>query len=125
MDTTQKEVMKYSFSDEVTVPANSVTTVKAFTTPFKGTFDYQMTYKLSPRFGMKNATRDIVMAGLKFFKMADHLELNKTEVIVKFDGKLFIDSGYEVTVDVVSVPIEGGKDNGKRNIASYNLISHG
>lgn len=47
------------------------------------------------------------MAGLKFFSMADHIELNNTEVIVHFDGKISIDCGYEVTADAVSTPLNG------------------
>ena len=61
-----------------------------------------MTYKLSPRVGEKDETRDIFMTGLKFFSMADHIELNNTEVMVHFDGKISIDCGYEGTVDEIS-----------------------
>lgn len=99
-----EEVKNYSFNDEITIPPFSVTDVTAFTNPFQGTIPYRMTYKLSPLVdGTEN--HEIIMKGIKFFKMADQLDMNGTSVLVHFDGSITIDSGYEVAIDVVSTPL--------------------
>lgn len=64
------------------------------------------------------------MVGLKFFFMADHIELNSTEVTVHFDKKISIDCGYEVKVDEVSAPLNSSsKDvHSSQSLASSDLV---
>lgn len=97
-----KEVRKYSFSDEITIPANSITTVTATSSPFRGQIPYTMTYELTPPANMGGALK----RGLEYYKFGDRLEkTDRGSVLVHFNGAMVVDSGYEIVVDVTAVPV--------------------
>lgn len=103
---THKEVKKYSFSDEITVPANSVTTVTATSSPSIGEIPYTMTYELTPPAGMTQTLRK----GMELWRFGNKVEeTDRGTVLVHFPGVLVVDSGYEIVVDVIAVPIHDQK----------------
>lgn len=100
---THKEVAKYSFSDEITIPANSMTTVTATSNPYRGRIPYTLTYELTPPANMVNALE----LGLEFYKFGDRRETtDRGTVLVQFDGVMVVDSGYEIVVDLTAVPVD-------------------
>lgn len=64
-----------------------------------------MTFKLTPRNDANN--RNTMLAAIQHFKMAGDAIVNGYNVYAHLDGKISIDSGYKVLMNVTSIPIEG------------------
>jgi len=98
-----KKTTTLSFVDEIAIPPMTSTVITGKSTPYKGTLPYTISYELYPR---GNRTLDTIMKGLEHFKMADKVtKLSDGAIIVEFEGRIKIDTGYDVFVDIAPTPL--------------------
>lgn len=96
-----RENKKYTFSDEISLPAKSITTVTATSSPFRGTIPYTMTYELTSPANMGSSLRQ----ALEFYRIGDSVSSAPGSVLVHFDGAMLVDAGNEIEVEVTAVPL--------------------
>ena len=95
------ETHRYNYAEDMTFPADSVTTITANSVAYSGTLRFTVSYELLP---VESGATDMIYRGIQFFNLADRIE--KTDsgtILVHFDGQLLVDSAHEVTVNVVSL----------------------
>lgn len=95
------------FSQEVELPPLSITTLTAFSRPLKGDIPFTAVYKLTPK-GTSVTTVEILERTLKEYGLDRKMEKTaKGTLLVHFDGKMHVDIGHKIDVNIQSVSLPG------------------
>ena len=93
----------FEFSQKVTVPPFSKTTLIAFSKPIQGEVSFTATYELSPT---GNTNVRVLEATLKKYGMDKKLErTDRGTLLVHYEGSMHIDAGHQVDVDIQTVKL--------------------
>jgi hypothetical protein len=100
---THTETKTYSFSDEISIPGHSLTTVTASSTQMRGKIPFIMTYEMT---AVNAGLTDQLLDGLKHYKLGDRIEsTDRGTLLIHFDGAMIVDTGYEIVVNVNATDI--------------------
>lgn len=94
---------RFKFSQEITIPAFSKSTVIAFSKPIRGKVPFTAVYELFP-----SGTHDVTTLekALKKYGLNEKLvRLDQKTLLVSYDGLMDIDAGHEIDVDIQTVKL--------------------
>lgn len=93
----------FEFSQKVTIPPYSKTTLVAFSKPIKGNVPFTAIYELFPSGSKSSNNADILEATLKKYGMEQKMERTpRGTLLVHYEGTMDVDAGHEVDVDIQS-----------------------
>ena len=96
----------FEFSQKVTIPPYSKTTLVAFSKPIKGNIPFTAIYELFPTGSKESNTASILENTLRHYGMDQKMvETIRGTLLVHYDGTMHVDAGHEVDVDIQSVKL--------------------
>ena len=99
------ETQRYRFSDDIVMPANSLTTTTASTVSFTGRVRFTFVYELFPH---TPDTNNLLMTSLAYYGVTDEVQATgRGTTVAHFNGHLLVDSALGVTITITSSSLDG------------------
>ena len=96
----------FEFSQKVTIPPYSKTTLVAFSKPIKGNIPFTAIYELFPTGSKESNTARVLEDTLRHYDMDQKMEkTSRGTLLVHYEGTMHVDAGHEVDVDIQSVKL--------------------
>lgn len=100
----------FEFSQEISLPPFSETTLTAFSKPIQGSVPFTAIYELqTPE--TSSAAVDILEKGLKKYGLDRTDRTSRGTVLVHFEGSMVVNAGHDDHVEIKSIPISSDNRN--------------
>lgn len=110
----------YRFNQKVAVPPMSSTTVNIVSIPIQGTVPFQAKYRFTHiKKGVMTIEQTLNTLRRLGFPNMDKIMQEGDHLILTYDGRLSLESGYDTHVDITSTPLEW---NSTRPVIHYKVF---